>query len=103
MKISCYYQFPFTDWTVFHVFDNFYNCLITQYPDVIFEKKNSLTSNYTFDEHNGNDDYFLMLYSEILRFGKFNFNTHSNNRIFLEKFLSEKNIDKNHEIYYKYF
>lgn len=41
MKISCYYQFPFTDWTVFHVFDNFYNYLISQYPDVIFEKKNT--------------------------------------------------------------
>jgi hypothetical protein len=66
-------------------------------------RKNKMTSNYAFDEHNAEDDYFLMLYSEILRFGKFNLNTHKNNKIFLEKFLQEKNIDKNHEIYYKYF
>jgi hypothetical protein len=69
----------------------------------ICSSKNKLTGNYAFNEHNGEDDYFLMLYSEILRFGKFNFNTHKNNKIFLEKFLHEKNIDKNHEIYYKYF
>jgi hypothetical protein len=66
-------------------------------------RKNKMTSNYAFDEHNAEDDYFLMLYSEILRIVKSNLNTHKNNKIFLEKFLQEKNIDKNHEIYYKYF
>ena len=65
--------------------------------------KTYITSNYAFDERNEDGDYFLFLYSEIVRFGKFNFKTHNNNRIFLEKFLKEKNINQNHPIYFKYY
>jgi len=65
--------------------------------------KTSYTSNYAFDERNVDGDYFLFLYSEIIRFGKFNFNTHHNNKFFLEKFLNEKNITSQHPLYYRYF
>jgi hypothetical protein len=65
--------------------------------------KTPYTSNYAFDERNVDGDYFLFLYSEIIRFGKFNFNTHHNNRFFLEKFLNEKNITSQHLLYYRYF
>jgi len=61
------------------------------------------TSNYAFDERNVDGDYFLFLYSEIIRFGKFNFKTHNNNRFFLEKFLNEKDITPQHPIYGKFF
>jgi|688.fasta_scaffold26925_5 hypothetical protein len=66
-------------------------------------KKNNLTSNYAFDEHNGEDNYFLFLYSEIMRHGKFNTLSHNNNRIFLEKFLKENNINKQNPEYSNYF
>jgi hypothetical protein len=65
--------------------------------------KSHYTSNYAFDDRNIDGDYFLFLYSEIIRFGKFNFNTHHNNRDFLEKFLNEKNITSEHPIYSKFF
>jgi len=65
--------------------------------------KSDITSNYAFDERKVDGDYFLFLYSEIIRFGKFNFKTHDNNRIFLEHFLTEKNITSQHPIYGKYF
>jgi hypothetical protein len=65
--------------------------------------KSHITSNYAFDERKVDGDYFLFLYSEIIRFGKFNFNTHHNNRFFLEKFLNEKNITSQHPLYGKYF
>jgi len=64
---------------------------------------NSLTGRFAFDEHNGEDDYFLFLYSEILRFGKFNIHSHNNNRIFLEKFLPKNNINKEDIRYGKFF
>jgi hypothetical protein len=66
-------------------------------------KKNELTSNYAFDEHNGEDDYFLFLYSEIMRHGKFNVISHDNNRIFLNNFLTENNINPQNREYSKYF
>ena len=65
--------------------------------------KSHYTSNYAFDDRNEEGDYFLFLYSEIIRWGKFNFNTHHNNKYFLEKFLNEKKITSEHPIYYKYF
>jgi len=65
--------------------------------------KSHYTSNYAFDDRNGEGDYFLFLYSEIIRWGKFNFNTHYNNRDFLSKFLNEKNITSEHSIYNKFF
>lgn len=66
-------------------------------------RKTNLTGNYAFDEHNGTDDYFLFLYSEIMRNGKFNFYTHKNNKIFLDKFLKDQNIDEQNNFYSKYF
>jgi hypothetical protein len=66
-------------------------------------KKTELTKNYSFDERNIEDDYLLFLYSECIRRGKFNFNTHNNNKHFLEKFLLEKQITKDHNIYGKFF
>jgi len=66
-------------------------------------RKNELTKNYAFDERGSDGDYFLFLYSEIIRFGKFNFNTHQNNKIFLDKFLEEKNINKNTQNYTIFF
>jgi len=69
----------------------------------ICSKRNKYTSNFAFDDHNGYDDYFIMLYSEILRFGKFNFNTHHNNKKFLDSFLKDKKIDNTHPIYGKFF
>ena len=65
--------------------------------------KTPYTSNYAFDERSVDGDYFLFLYSEIIRYGKFNLNTHRNNRFFLEKFLNEKNITSQHPLYYRYF
>ena len=65
--------------------------------------KFDFTSNYAFDERKVDGDYFLFLYSEIIRFGKFNFKTHDNNRFFLENFLNKKNITSQHPLYGKYF
>lgn len=64
--------------------------------------KNPLTANYAFDEHNGEDDYFLLLYSEIMRHGKFNIYSHDNNRIFLDSFLLSNNINSENKEYSKY-
>jgi len=66
-------------------------------------RKSELTANFAFDERGCEGDYFLFLYSEIIRWGKFNFKTHNNNRIFLEKFLNEKNITSNLENYKLFF
>jgi hypothetical protein len=41
MTISCYYQFPFTDWTVFNVFDSLYLNLKKKYPKINWENKNT--------------------------------------------------------------
>jgi hypothetical protein len=65
--------------------------------------KNNSTGNYAFDEHNGEDDYFLFLYSEIMRHGKFNVLSHRNNRTFLDEFLPKNNINSQSEEYSKYF
>ena len=65
--------------------------------------KTNLTSNYAFDERDSYGDYFLFLYSEIIRYGKFNFNTHHNNKFFLEKFLNTTKITPKNQIYFKYF
>jgi hypothetical protein len=62
-----------------------------------------LTGNYAFDEHNGEDDYLLFLYSEIMRHGKFNVLSHENNKVFLNKFLMDNNITPNNKQYSKYF
>ena len=66
-------------------------------------RKTDITKNFAFDERNSNGDYFLFLYSEVIRNGKFNLKTHHNNRIFLEKYLQEKNIDHNSEKFKLFF
>jgi hypothetical protein len=66
-------------------------------------KKNPLTTNYAFDEHNGEDDYLLFLYSEIMRHGKFNVYSHDNNKIFINNFLLSNNITSDNKEYSKYF
>jgi len=65
-------------------------------------KKNSLNSNYAFDEHNGDGDYLFFLYSEIIRWGKFNLKTHHNNKMFLEKLFDEFSEIKNNPNYQKF-
>lgn len=65
-------------------------------------KKNSLTGNFAFDEHNGEDDYLFFLYSEIIRWGKFNLKTHHNNKMFLEKLFDEFSEIKNDPNYQKF-
>jgi hypothetical protein len=66
-------------------------------------RKTELTKNFAFDERDANGDYFLFLYSEAIRGGKFNFKTHNNNRIFLESFLKEKNITPDLKKYKSFF
>ena len=66
-------------------------------------KKTNITKNYAFDEHDGSDDYFLFLYSEIVRHGKFNFFTHINNRNFLQTYLPENNITSESLRYQNFF
>jgi hypothetical protein len=66
-------------------------------------KKTELTKNYAFDERNEDGDYLTFLYSEIVRSGKFNFNTHHNNKHFLSGFLPEKLIDRDNNDYKSYF
>jgi hypothetical protein len=66
-------------------------------------KKTELTKNFAFDERGSNGDYFLFLYSEVIRRGKFNFKTHNNNRVFLETYLKEKNITPDLEKYKLFF
>lgn len=66
-------------------------------------KQTELTKCYNFDDRGLEGDYLLFLYSEIIRWGKFNLNTHQNNRIFLESYLSKKNIDINNEVYKQFF
>jgi len=44
----------------------------------------------------------FFLYSEIIRWGKFNLNTHHNNKMFLEKLLSEFSEIKNDPNYQKF-
>jgi hypothetical protein len=66
-------------------------------------KKSDITKNYSFDERGLEGDYLLFLYSETIRRGRFNFNTHNNNKLFLEKYLPENNITTEHPIYGRFF
>ena len=66
-------------------------------------KRTDLTKNYAFDERPLHGDYLLFLYAEIIREGKFNLNTHHNNKAFLETFLLENNISNESPIYSPYF
>lgn len=61
------------------------------------------TASYCFDDRPLDGDYFLFLYSGAIRFGRFDFNTHNNTKTYITKFLEEKNIDKTHQIYGKFF
>jgi hypothetical protein len=55
----------------------------------------SLFGNYAFDTHNGIDDYYILLYSEIVRGGKFNLNTHNNNKNTVNSIIKQYNITSN--------
>ena len=50
--------------------------------------------NYALDTHNGLDDYYLLIYSEIIRHGKFNTHTHKNNKFIVNQIISEYNLLK---------
>jgi hypothetical protein len=41
MTLTCYYQFPFTSWSVFNVFESLYQELKTEYPEINWENKNT--------------------------------------------------------------
>lgn len=56
---------------------------------------NSLFGNYAFDTHNGIDDYYMLLYSEIVRGGKFNLNNHFNNRNTVQNIIAKYNLENN--------
>lgn len=62
---------------------------------------NALFGNYAFDTHNGLDDYYILLYSEIIRGGKFNIHTHINNRNTVNTIIKKYNI-KNNPIYQEF-
>lgn len=49
---------------------------------------------FAFDNHNGIDDYYLLMYSEIIRHGKFNTHTHYNNKIIVNKIIEEYKLKK---------
>jgi hypothetical protein len=66
-------------------------------------KRTDLTANFAFDERGANGDYFCFLYSEVIRQGKFNFHTHANNRLFLERYLAEHGITADTSEFSKYF
>lgn len=65
--------------------------------------RTELTKNYAFDQRGDKGDYLVCLYSEIIRWGKFNFNTHENNKKFLDKFLSDHKINNENEVYKIFF
>jgi hypothetical protein len=52
-------------------------------------KRTFETTPYCFDDRPFDGDYFLFLYSGIIRGGKFDFHTHNNSREFIKKFLEE--------------
>lgn len=66
-------------------------------------RKMHQTNYYAFDTHNGKDDYLFFQYAEVIRFGKFNFKTHRNNRDYVINFLNEKNINKDNLKYKNFF
>lgn len=66
-----------------------------------FASSCSIVKNYAFDEHNGNDDYYILLYSEIIRYGKFNTNTHKNNKQIVEQIMNMYDLQNDNR--YKIF
>ena len=79
--------------------DNFWDYGFTHYClNRTFE-----TALYTFDDRPLEGDYFLFLYSGAMRFGKFDFNTHNNTKLYIVKYLEENNITKDHPVFGKYF
>jgi hypothetical protein len=57
---------------------------------------------YPFDDRDEDGDYFLFLWSEAIYGGKFNVHRHQNCKKYMVKFLEEKNITKEDNIYGKY-
>ena len=58
---------------------------------------------YSFDDRPLDGDYFLFLWTEVIAGGKFNFNRGHNCKIYLEKYLQEKNINRNNKLYQNFF
>lgn len=58
---------------------------------------------FPFDDRPEEGDYFLFLWNESIVGGKFNVNRHHNCRVHILKYLEEKGITREHEIYGKYF
>jgi hypothetical protein len=61
------------------------------------------TASYCFDDRPFEGDYFLFLYSGIIRNGKFDFNTHRNSRDFTQKFIKDRGITMDNELYKIFF
>lgn len=66
-------------------------------------KKLPETNQFAFDTHNGTDDYLFFQYAEVIRFGKFNFKTHRNNREYVINYLTDNRIDKDNIKYKNFF
>jgi len=73
--------------------------------DMIFTclRKCKETAGYSFDDTDIHDDYLLFLYSEVIRWGRFNLTTHHNNKKYLEKIFAEKNIKSYDPDWSKFF
>lgn len=56
-----------------------------------FDKNDSNMGNYGFDTHDGLSEYYIILYSEIIRNGKFNTSTPNNQKV-VDKILTECNV-----------
>lgn len=57
---------------------------------------------YPFDDRDEEGDYFLFLWSETIYGGKFSVHRHQNCKKYITKFMVEKNITSEHEIYGKF-
>lgn len=56
-----------------------------------FDRDDNTMGNYAFDTHDGISEYYIILYSEIIRNGKFNTST-LNNKIIVDNILTQFNI-----------
>lgn len=60
-----------------------------------FVMDDNLFGNYAFDTHNGIDDYYILLYSEIMRHGKMNLTNHINNRNTVTEIINKYSLRSN--------
>jgi hypothetical protein len=61
------------------------------------------TAGYSFDDTDVHDNYLLFLYAEVIRWGRFNLQTHHNNRKYLQDFFIKNQIDPEDKKWSKYF